>query len=56
MVLVNVLALLGDISTTLTMVTPEGVSPMFITLPVVSCVEDCNVKSENKPPVSRYTP
>ncbi len=49
-------ALFGAVSSTLTIVTPEGASPMLMTLPVVGCVVDCNVKSVNKPLVSIYTP
>jgi hypothetical protein len=55
-VLVKTLTLSGAKRLTLTTVIPEGTCPMFITLPVVSCVQDCNVKSENNPLVSIYTP
>ena len=50
----KVLALLGEVSSKLTIVIPDGACPMFITLPDVSWLEDCNVKSENNPSVSIY--
>ncbi len=49
-------ALSGDTRSIKTIVVPEGTSPMFITLPLISYVEDCTAKSAKRPSVVMYAP